>query len=471
MSDGLSDASPLAFDSDNTHYEIVGNNPPVSIEDEIPFEIPESWTWVRLGDIGNWQSGSAPPRNNTEYYGGGIPWLKTGDLNDGYINFTSETITEKALKERKLRLNPIGSILIAMYGATIGKLGILNIASTTNQACCACLPILISNRYLFYFLMSQKKRFTKQAEGGAQPNISKEKIVATLFPLPPLAEQKRIVAKIEELQPFIDEYDQKENELTRLNADFPEALKKSILQEAVMGKLVPQDPDDEPASVLLERIRAEKERLIAEGKIKRDKNESRIYKRGNSYYELRGKNEVCIDDEIPFEIPESWEWVRLPVIASLCLGKMLDKQKNKGIFAPYLRNTNVKWGTFDLSDLLEMKFEDVENDRFLIKKGDLVVCEGGEPGRCAIWDEEYPIHFQKALHRIRFYDDIEVSFFMFLIKYYAISGSLNELFTGTTIKHLTGQSLEKVLVPLPPRIEQKKIVSAVEILFKRVLMV
>ena len=329
----------------------------------------------------------------------------------------------------------------------------------------------ILNKYLFLYLQSSTYReLFKDNMTGIIGGVSINRLKTILLPIPPLFEQKRIVAKIEELQPFIVEYDHKETELTRLNADFPEALKKSILQEAVMGKLVPQDPNDEPTSVLLERIRAEKERLIAEGKIKRDKNESRIYKRGNSYYELRGKDEVCIDDEIPFEIPESWEWVRLPTIASLCLGKMLDKQKNRGTLAPYLRNTNVKWGEFDLSDLLEMKFEDVENDRFLIKKGDLVVCEGGEPGRCAIWDKGYPIHFQKALHRIRFYGDIEASFFMFLLKYYATSGSLKELFTGTTIKHMTGQSVERILAPLPPKKEQKRIISNVEYLFAKVLM-
>lgn len=149
-----------------------------------------------------------------------------------------------------------------MYGATIGKVGILTFPATTNQACCACLPIEIYNEYLFYFLMSQKLAFVKQGEGGAQPNISKEKIVATLMPLPSLAEQYRIVAKIKELLPYVERYGEACSAVNSLNADFPDLLKKSILQEAVQGKLVPQDPNNEPASVLLERIRAEKQRLI-----------------------------------------------------------------------------------------------------------------------------------------------------------------------------------------------------------------
>ncbi len=170
------------------------------IDDELLFEIPESWEWVRLGSIGDWGSGATPSRTHPEYYGGNIPWLKTGDLNDGYIESVPEYITNLALEKTSVRLNPVGSVLIAMYGATIGKLGILSIPATTNQACCACLPHSnLYNEYLFYFLMSYKQEFVKRGEGGAQPNISKEKIVNTLMPVPPVEEQYRIVAKIKEL--------------------------------------------------------------------------------------------------------------------------------------------------------------------------------------------------------------------------------------------------------------------------------
>ena len=178
---------------------------PEITEDEIPFEIPETWKWVRLGEIGDWGSGATPSRTNPEYYGGDIPWLKTGDLTDGYIYDVPEYITRLALEKTSVRLNPKGSILIAMYGATIGKLGILTKAMTTNQACCACIVFpSIYNLYLFYFLLANRTTFIKKGEGGAQPNISKEKIVNTLIPLPPLAEQKRIVEKIEELLPLVE---------------------------------------------------------------------------------------------------------------------------------------------------------------------------------------------------------------------------------------------------------------------------
>lgn len=173
-------------------------------EDEIPFDIPDSWKWVRLGAIGDWGAGGTPSRTKTEYYSGDIPWLKTGDLNDGFIDELPEFITKKALDETSLRLNPVGSVLMAMYGATIGKLGILNIEATTNQACCACIPYNgIYNKYLFYYLFASRTEFIRQGAGGAQPNISRKKIVRYLFPLPPIEEQKRIAEKLDRILPHI----------------------------------------------------------------------------------------------------------------------------------------------------------------------------------------------------------------------------------------------------------------------------
>ena len=179
---------------------------PEITEDEIPYKIPSSWKWVRVGEIGSWSAGATPSRQHPEYYEGNIPWLKTGDLNDGYIVDIPEFVGKIALEKTSLRLNPVGSVLMAMYGATIGKLGILEIEATTNQACCACIPYsCVINKYLFYYLMSQRRNYIKMGAGGAQPNISKEKIVISLIPLPPLEEQHRIVAKIEEILPYCDQ--------------------------------------------------------------------------------------------------------------------------------------------------------------------------------------------------------------------------------------------------------------------------
>ena len=178
---------------DNSHY---GN---------LPFEVPDGWCWATLGSIGKWQSGATPSRMRKDYYGGDIPWLKTGDLNDWYITDIPEYITQQALNETSVKLNPAGSILIAMYGATIGKIGILTMPATTNQACCACISHNgIEQMYLFYYLLSHKGEFVRQGGGGAQPNISKEKIVETLIPIPPLSEQLRIIKAIEAIFNQID---------------------------------------------------------------------------------------------------------------------------------------------------------------------------------------------------------------------------------------------------------------------------
>ena len=167
-------------------------------------KLPKGWCETILGSIGTWQSGATPSRLRKDYYGGNIPWLKTGDLNDGIIEFIPECITERALEETSVKLNPTGSILIAMYGATIGKIGILSKPATTNQACCACINYLADKMFLFYFLFGNKEKFIAMGGGGAQPNISKEKIIHTHIPLPPLSEQHRIVAKIEELFAQLD---------------------------------------------------------------------------------------------------------------------------------------------------------------------------------------------------------------------------------------------------------------------------
>jgi len=183
---------------DNKYYEKIGKNV-TYIDEEIPFEIPNGWVWARMGQIGDWGAGSTPSRSNPNYYNGKILWLKTGELNNGIVFDTEEKITEKAFQECSLRINKVGNVLIAMYGATIGKLAIAGKELTTNQACCGCSPYLINNWYLFYFLMASREQFIKRGEGGAQPNISRVKLVEHLIPLPPLSEQQRIVNTIQNI--------------------------------------------------------------------------------------------------------------------------------------------------------------------------------------------------------------------------------------------------------------------------------
>lgn len=423
---------------------------PEIAEDEVPFEIPESWKWVRVAQVV-----TLNPKNDLDDHldTAFIPMpcvsdgfrnshtfevKKWGEIKKGFTHFADGDIgVAKITPCFQNRKSVVFQGLPNGYGAGTTELSIVRVINTT-----------ILREYLLwffkseYFIVNGVKSFTGTA---GQQRIHKDYLATCLFPLPPLAEQKRIVAQIEELLPYLDRYEKAWNRLEEFNRRFPADMQKSILQMAIQGKLVEQRPEEGTGEELYQQIQAEKKRLIAEGKIKREKPLPEI-----------------TEDEIPFEIPEGWKWVRLPSVSSSCLGKMLDRQKNSGTLMPYLRNVNVRWGSFDLTDLLEMKFEDVEDDRFLIRKNDLVMCEGGEPGRCAIWTQDTPIHFQKACHRIRFAQSLNVAFFYHVFCLYASNGIFSNLYTGTTIKHLTGQSLDRVVVPLPPLAEQKRIVARLE---------
>ena len=453
--------------ADNTPYEKIGDEVR-SLADEVPFDIPDSWEWVRLGNIGDWGAGATPSRTNPEYYGGNIPWLKTGDLTDSYIDAIPETITELALEKTSVRLNPAGSVLIAMYGATIGKLGILSIAATTNQACCACFPLGgLDNKYLFYFLMAQKPLFIKQGEGGAQPNISKEKIVSTLMPVPPLEEQRRIVVMLGQIFPIIDAYSKCKTELDLCNATFPECLKKSILQEAVQGKLVPQDPSDEPAEALLERIRTEKQRLIKEGKIKKDKHESVIFRRDNSHYEKLDGVERCIDNEIPFDIPDSWGWARLGNLTEMITSGSRDWAKYYSTEGNlFLRMGNLSRNSFDLrlNEIQRVRLpETVEGTRTAVQAGDLLFSITGEVGMLGL----VPSGFETAYTNqhtavIRFLPQMRNKFlpYFFLTDYAKTCYKSNQHGIKNSFRL---NSISDILVPIPPLYEQRRIVNQIEI--------
>ena len=239
-------------------------------------------------------------------------------------------------------------------------------------------------------------------------------------------------------------------------------LKNSILQMAVQGKLVPQDPNEEPASVLLERIRAEKERLIKEKKIKREKNPSVIFKgTDNTPYEKIGDEVRSLADEVPFDIPDSWEWVTLQAIATSSLGKTLDKAKNKGDLKPYLCSINVYWDGIDLTTVKEARLEENELPKYRLRPGDLLICEGGDVGRSAVWESTQEMYYQNALHRVRFYGGINPHFFQLLLECYKGNQTLDAYSKGMTIKHLVQTALNTIIFPLPPLSEQTRIVDAV----------
>ena len=293
---------------------------------DTPFDIPESWEWIRFKDLVDYSMGKTPPRKETEYWSNGtLPWVSIADLvADGTVTGTKECVNSFAAENTfKGKISKAGTLLMS-FKLTVGKVSILAIDAFHNEAIISIYPFVdpdkITTMFLFATLpLLSQSGDTKSAIKGN--TLNSDSLDALLIPLPPIMEQKRIFDKLHELTTPLLNYGVAEQKVTDLNANFPEVLKKSILQEAVQGKLVPQDPSDEPAEALLERIREEKQRLIKEGKIKKDKQESVIFRRDNSHYEKLDGVERCIDDELPFEIPENWCWCKIGTVFTLQAGK------------------------------------------------------------------------------------------------------------------------------------------------------
>ncbi|UPS45474.1 restriction endonuclease subunit S [Prevotella sp. E15-22] len=419
-------------------------------EDEAPFEIPDSWEWCKLGWIGDWGAGATPAKGNPDFYNNGtIPWLRTGELNNGFVYDSEIKVTPKALEKCSLRMCEVGDVLIAMYGATIGKVAIAGIKLTTNQACCACTPYHVYNKYLLYYLMASKKTFTEMGEGGAQPNISREKIVAFPFALPPLAEQHRIVAKIEELLPKVEEYGKAQDALNKLNAELPERLKKSILQEAIEGRLVPQDPNDEPASVLLAKIRKEKEELVKAGKLKKK--------------DLEVK--PISEDEIPFEIPESWEWIRLGDVTEIARGGSPRPIKEFLTDAPNGLNwikigDTDKGGKYINSCKEKIKPEGLKKTR-MVHPGDFLLTNSMSFGRPYITNIEGCIH-DGWLMISPYAEVFDQSFLFYVLSSAFAHKQFSDKVAGAVVQNLNSDKVADSFVPIPPLAEQHRIVEKLE---------
>ena len=452
----------------SSYYEkILATGEVKCIDEEIPFEVPKGWEWCRMGSIGDWGAGATPAKSNPDYYGGSILWLRTGELNNGIVYDSEIKVTKKALQECSLRMNRIGDVLIAMYGATIGKVAIVGKELTTNQACCACTPFGIYNYFLFFFLMGSQIDFIKKGEGGAQPNISREKLVSHLMPIPPLTEQYRIVEKIQYLLPLVEKYSDSQILQDKLNAEIKDKLRKSILQEAIQGKLVPQIAEEGSAQELLERIKEEKRKLVKEGKLRKSAlNDSAIFRGDdNKYYTINKKEKMCIDDEIPFDIPDTWEWCRLGTLYSHCTGKALNASNLKGQLMTYITTSNLYWDRFELGNLKQMRFTDEEIEKCTATFGDLLVCEGGDIGRAAIWNYSYDIRIQNHIHKLRAYKQLCTKFFFWVFYFYKTTGRIGG--KGIGIQGLSSKALDNILIPLPPLNEQQRIVAQIEKLFEQ----
>lgn len=449
-------------------------------DEENSFELPSGWAWERLGNVGDWGAGATPSRSTSAYYGGHIPWFKSGELTADFISESEETVTEDALRNCSLRLNQVGDVLVAMYGATIGKTAILSVVGTTNQAVCACTPFSgLQNTYLLLLLKAMKPYLISLGTGGAQPNISREKIISVVIALPPLPEQARIVARVEELMRVCDALEATgqrqaahhrqlvQTLLGDLTADSHtpwqrvaahvdtlldrpsavDALEQTILQLAVRGQLVPQDPTDEPASALLKRIRAEKDRLIAAGKIKRDKPLAPVE-----------------EEKQPFELPPGWEWVRLGDVLDGGSGTTPLRARTD-FFADgtemWVKTTDLTNGIVTTCEELITKAAVIENRLKYFPAGTVCVAMyggAGTIGKSGVLGVSSTIN--QSVFALPPTEGIDVGF----LHTYVITVRSQWMSFAAGLRkdpNINGQIIKKMVMPLPPLPEQARIVARV----------
>ncbi len=361
---------------------------------------------------------------------------------------------------------PENSVLLCVR-APVGKVNITDRELCIGRGLCAVNPLAgMPLLFAYYLLATYENTFVKQATGTTFVAITAETLKKQLIPIPPLAEQQRIADLIERVVPYVDEYGKVESAVDQLNCHFPDMLKKSILQEAVQGKLVPQDPSDEPAEALLERIRAEKQRLIKEGKIKKDKHESVIFRRDNSHYEKLDGVERCIDDELPFEIPENWCWCRLGTIAAVLGGKRIPAGRkltecNTGHV--YIRVSDMKDGGVSTDRLLYVP-EDIypSISRYIINKADVFITVAGTIGRVGkIPDELDGANLTENADRLVL-AGVNQNWLIKVLQSGMIQEQITEATTQVGQPKLAIARIERFLIPLPPLAEQRRIVQRIE---------
>ena len=442
--------------SDNLPYEKVGKEVRC-IADEIPFEIPDSWEWVRLGNICDIARGGSP-RPIKDYItesADGVNWIKIGDSDKGgkYINSTREKIKPSGVS--KSRMVYAGDFLLT-NSMSFGRPYILNVDGCIHDGWLVLSGYQTAYDKDFLFLMLSSafayQQFCGVVSGAVVKNLNSDKVAEAFFPLPPLAEQKRIVAKIEELLPHIEEYDKAESKVSKLNAEFPEQLKKSILQWAIQGKLVPQNPEDEPASVLLERIRAEKAKLIKEGKIKKEKPLAEI-----------------AEDEIPFDIPESWKWVRL-------LDVVEEKPANgfspKGVdYQTAVKNLTLTATTSGYFKADAFKYVDIQlepDSKYWLKKDDLLIQRSNSRElvgtSCIYTGDDDAFIYPDLMMKLRVMNGVDVKYVDYVLKSPLTRNYFSKNASGTSesMPKINQGIVSATLIPLPPLAEQKRIVAKLE---------
>ena len=439
---------------DNSYYEkFILTGEVKCIDDEIPFELPKGWEWCRLGTIFQTSSGTTPQSNNPLYYkDGDINWIRTTDLNNEILRNAEVKITEQACVDYKLKEVPINAVCIAMYGGagTIGKHALIQFRTTINQSVCAIHPnIDCLSKFLHIFIQYQRPYWMDFAAGSRKdPNINQLIIQHCLFPLPPLAEQQRIVAKIEELMPLVEQYGKAQSELEALNSNIREQLKKSILQYAIEGKLVPQCEKDGTAEGLLQEIQAEKQRLYAEGKLKKkDLTHSTIFRgEDNKYYEQVDGTAIQIESD--YDFPNTWAVVKL---SHIC--RLIDGEKKEGQYicldAKYLRGKST--GTY------------LDKGKFVAKGNNIILVDGENSGE--VFTVPHDGYMGSTFKQLWVNCSMHLPYVLYFIQFY--KDLLRNSKKGAAIPHLNKEFFYSLIIGIPPFQEQKRIANAIEELYAR----
>ena len=457
--------------SPNSHYEkFILTGEVKCIDDEIPFELPNGWEWCRIKDISRSYIGLTYKPEDVSLTGAIV--LRSSNVKEGKIVLEDVVRVSKKIPEN-LFVETNDIIICARNGSKklVGKSALVtevNEATTFGAFMAICKTSLYS--FVYYFLQSELF-FTQLSDVSSTTTINQ--LTQTNFnhflvPLPPLVEQQRIVAKIEELMPLVEQYNKARSELEALNSNIREQLKKSILQYAIEGKLVPQCEEDGTAEDLLQEIQAEKQRLYAEGKLKKkDLTHSTIFRgEDNKYYEQIGKEVVDITEAISFDIPNNWIWTRIGYLFAHNNGKQLNKSNSVGTLMEYITTSNLYWDGFKIENLKSMPFENHEIERYQAIKGDLLVCEGGDIGRSCIWINDYPIMLQNHIHKLRSYSQLCIKYFFYIFYLYKNVGLIGG--KGIGIQGFSAKALHNTIVPLPPLKEQERIVEKIDDLLDQI---
>ena len=447
---------------DNSHYEkFILTGEVKCIDDEIPFDLPKGWEWCRLGEIGELINGRAYKKEEL---------LKTGKyrvLRVGNL-FTNNEWFYSNLELPKEKYCQAGDLLYA-WSASFGPY-IWNGAKTIfhyhiwnvryNQS-------IVTRDYLYYFLEFDKSSIRNSTTGTTMIHISMENMNPRFIPLPPLAEQQRIVAKIEELMPLVEQYGKAQSKLETLNSNIREQLKKSVLQYAIEGKLVPQCEEDGTAEDLLQEIHTEKQRLYTEGKLKKkDLTHSTIFRgEDNKYFEKKGEEFICIDEEIPFDIPDSWEWVRLGCISKFSIGKTPERGNSRywenGVY-PWVSISDMKPNEY-IHSTREKVSQDAVDKCFgdISPKGSLLMSFKLTIGRTSILQMES--YHNEAIVTLTPFIDLNYTLRNYLFYILPVTSNMGESNDAIKGKTLNSKSLFNILIPLPPLIEQQKIIHKIEV--------